>query len=163
VAARASVELVDGDRVEVGGYAIAFYSGEMASQLIQVRLEVPNPRVELDKPMDGALYIRNGGDRASVQFMVEVQGIDSRFVQIESGPVLFPDVEKRVAFRIAHPRASSPAAGDQPINFVITAPEGYPGETAVASQVVSIAPFFAHKVRLIAIEPELSGYSLSAG
>ena len=163
VAPRASTELADGDRVEFGGYAIVFYSGEMSSQLIQVRLEVPNPRVELDKPLDGALYIRNGGDRAGVQFVVEVQGIDNRFVQIESGPVLFPDVEKRVAFRIAHPRSSQPAAGDHPINFVVTAPEGYPGETAVASQVVSIAPFFAHKVRLIAIEPELSGYSLSGG
>jgi len=163
VAPRASIELADGDRVEFGGYSIVFFSGEMSSQLIQVRLEVPNPRIELDRPLDGALYIRNGGDRAGVQFVVEVQGIDNRYIQIESGPVLFPDVEKRVAFRISHPRTSQPAAGDQPINFVVTAPEGYPGETAVASQVVSIAPFFAHKVRLIAIEPELSGYTLSTG
>lgn len=163
VASRASTELNDGDRIEVGGYTIAFYSGDMSSQVIQLRLEAPIARVELDKPLEGALYIRNGGDRAGVQFLVEVQGIDNRFVQIESGPVLFPDGEKRVAFRISHPHASSPAAGDQPINFVVTAPEGYPGETAVASLVVSIAPYFAHKVRLIAIEPELSGYSLSSG
>lgn len=163
VAPRGSLEINDGDQVELAGYRIILHSGEVVSGVIQVRLEVPVARLTFDKPLDGALYIRNGGDRAGVQFMVEVQGIDNRFVQIEPGPVLFPDVEKRVAFRLTHPRMSSPAAGEQPINFVVTAPEGYPGETAVASQVVSIAPFFAHKVRLIAIEPELSGFSLSSG
>ncbi len=162
-AARGSLELSEGDRVEIGGYGLVFHGGDVTSAQIQARLEVPNPRLTLDQPLEGALYIRNGGDKAGVQFVVEVQGIDSRFVQVESGPVLFPGMEKRVAFRISHPHTAAPAAGDQPINFVVTAPEGYPGETAIASQVITVAPFFAHKVRLIAIEPEMSGFSLSSG
>ncbi len=161
LAPRAALELFDGDGVVVAGYTLLFRSGEVQSESIEVRVEMPATTLGVESPLDGSLYIRNAGERAGVQFMVEVQGLDARCVQVESGPVLFPGVEKRVGFRLSHPRAPKPAAGEQTITFVVSAPEGYPGETAVVNQRLTIAPFYAHRTRFIPVDQGMGGYSLS--
>ncbi len=157
---RGAIEVTDGDAVELAGYALVFRSGEVQSAAIQARVDLDVARLELDKVLEGGLYIRNVGAKAGVQFDIQAQGFDARFVQIEPAPVLFPGAEKRVAFRIAHPRQPTPPAGDQTITFVVTAPGVYPGESAVVSATFVLAPFFAHSVSFMPIAPAMADYTL---
>ncbi len=157
---RGAAEIADGDAVELAGYSLVFHSGEVQSAAIQARIDLAGTRLEVAKPLEGALYIRNSGDKAGVQFEVSPQGFDEHFLQIEPGPVLFPGVEKRVDFRLAHPRRATPAAGDHTVKFVVTAPDVYPGESAIVSAMIRIAPYYAHTVRFISVLPEMSGYTL---
>jgi hypothetical protein len=157
---RATAELSDGDTVTLAGYELVFRSGQVQSAAIQARVELAGTRLELDRPLEGSLYVRNTGDKAGVQFEVQVQGFDTHFVQIDPGPVLFPGVEKRVAFQLTHPRQSTPLAGDYTLTLVVTAPGIYPGESAIVSANFAVAPFFAHTVRFIAVEAALADYAL---
>ncbi len=149
LASRESVEIGDGDTVLLAGYTLVYYGGAQLSNFIQARVELPMTRLDLETPLDGAVVIKNGGDKAGVQFAVEVQGWDPRFIQMEPGPVLFPQVEKRCSFRLIHPHKPLPPAGEQTITFIVTAPDAYPGESAAVPQTVNIAPFYAHRVRVV--------------
>lgn len=160
LAPRASAEMGDGDSVEIAAHTITYYSGDVQSGVIQARVDMVGTRLELDRPLEGAIFVRNAGEKAGVQFVVEVQGIDEKLVQIDSGPVLFPGVEKRVGFRLVHSRMPTPPAGEYTLTVVVSAPDGYPGESAVVTQPVVIAPFYAHKIRLIAAEPQMADYTL---
>ena len=157
---RGTAELSDGDAVELAGYSMVFHSGAMQSASIQARVELASTRLELDRQIEGTLYIRNSGDKAGVQFEIQTQGFDQRFVQVDSGPVLFPGVEKSIAFRIAHPRQPTPPAGDHTLTLVVTAPGVYPGESAMVSATFTVAPFFAHSIRFISVAPSMEGYTL---
>lgn len=157
---RATAEIGDGDALEIAGYTITYYSGDQISAVIQARVELAGSRLELDRPLDGAVYVRNGGEKAGVQFVVEIQGLEERLVQVDSGPVLFPGVEKRVGFRLLHSRRPAPPAGEHTLTIVVTAPEGYPGESAVITQPITVAPFYAHKVRLIPAEQGMADFVL---
>jgi hypothetical protein len=156
LASRGSVELSDGDSVILAGYTLVYYGGAQTSNFIQARVELPMTRLELETPLDGVVVIKNAGDKAGVQFVVEVQGWDTRFIQIEPGPVLFPQVEKRCSFRLIHPRQPLPPAGEQTITFVVTAPDAYPGESAAIAQAINIAPFYAHKVRVVPLDQQMA-------
>lgn len=158
---RGAAEVTDGDAVELAGYSLVFRSGEMQSAAIQARIDLAGTRLELDRPLEGGIYIRNAGDKAGVQFEIQAQGFDPRFVQLEPGPVLFPGVEKRILFRITHPRQATPPAGDHTLTLVVTAAQVYPGESAVVTVTFTVAPFFAHTVRFIAVAPTMAGYALS--
>jgi hypothetical protein len=160
VAPRQAAEVGDGDKVQFGGYTMIFHSGQQTSAVIQARTDLASNRLDIDRPLDGGLYIRNGGDKAGVQFVVEVEGVDPHHLQIEPGPVLFPGVEKRVGFRLTHPRKAKPVAGEQVIVFQVTAPSDYPGESATVKQRIVVAPFFAHRLRLVAVEREMSDFTL---
>lgn len=157
---RSSLEIADGDSIDLAGYSLVFQGGAQTSQVIQARVETISTRVDTDQPLEGAVIIKNAGDKAGVQFLVEIQGWDPKFLQIEPGPVLFPDVEKRCGFRLLHSRQALPVAGEQTVTFIVTAPADYPGESAVMAQVVTVAPFFAHKIRVIAIDPQMSDFVL---
>jgi hypothetical protein len=160
LAPRGALELADGDSVTLAGYTLQFRSGEVQSESIQARIELPATTLTLDKPLEGGIFIRNAGERAGVQFTIEIQGLDAHAVQIDPGPVLFPGVEKRLGFRLMHPRSARPAAGEHTITFVVSAPEGYPGETVVINQRLTIAPFYAHRVRFIPVEQGMGGFAL---
>jgi hypothetical protein len=160
LAPRSSIEIADGDTIALADYSLVFQGGAQTSQVIQARVEITSTRIDIDQPLEGAVVIKNAGDKAGVQFLVEIQGWDPKLLQIEPGPVLFPDVEKRCGFRLLHPKQPLPVAGEQTVTFVVTAPADYPGESAVMAQAVTVAPFFAHKVRVIAIDPQMADFVL---
>jgi hypothetical protein len=163
LAPRSQLELVDGDTLEVSGYRLTYRGGALTSSKIEARLEMAGKRLELDRPLDGVLYIRNAGQGPGVQFVVEIQGFDPRFVRIGSGPMLYPGVERGLAFSLSHPRGSSPQAGEHQLTFLVTAPSGYPGESATATAMVFVAPYFDHRVRVVSMEPTMVDYTLTRG
>jgi hypothetical protein len=172
LAPRAFVELNPGDKVQVGDFTLTFQGeaplmggyGDGAgagdtqigaggtdkrSRSIGLRLNLPSNRLGLDKPLEGTVVVRNWGTKTGAQFKLEVDGLDPACLEIGPGPILFPNAEKEVAFRVLHPRAARPPAGDYRLRIRASAPAAYPGESAVVTQVIELLPYYSHKVRLV--------------
>ena len=60
------------------------------------------------QPIDGAITIKNQGDKSGVQFKIEVEGFEADAYELGPAPILFPDVEKQVLFRLRHPQKPIP-------------------------------------------------------
>ncbi|MEX1020454.1 MAG: FHA domain-containing protein [Litorilinea sp.] len=149
---RSSTEIVSGDQAKVGSFTLVFNSGDSRSEVVRLAVDMPDAMLTLDQPLRGALKIQHVGDKAAVQFRVELQGLESQFVELGPGPVLFPNAEKQIEFRIRHPRRATPVAGPFQITFVVTAPDAYPGEQATISQTIQVAPFFQHRMRVVVVD-----------
>jgi predicted component of type VI protein secretion system len=158
VAPRAFLEVTGGDQVKVGDFTLSFQSGgsgvggreaDQNSRSISLTMRLAQTKLGVDKPLEGAVVVRNWGIKAGVQFSLEVDGLDPACLEIGPGPLLFPNAEKEVAFKVHHPRATQPPAGDYRIRIRATAPAAYPGEAAVVSQMIQLLPFYSHKLRVV--------------
>jgi len=159
VAPRAFLEVTGGDRVKVGDFILAFQgasaggvSGRDAdgnSKSIGLTMQLAQTKLGIDKPLEGTVVVRNWGIKAGVQFSLEVDGLDPACLEIGPGPLLFPNAEKEVPFKVHHPRAAKPPAGDYRIRIRATAPAAYPGEAAMVSQMIQLLPFYSHKLRVV--------------
>jgi hypothetical protein len=149
---RGSAEINSGDQLRMGEFTLIFQGGEQRSVVLRLSVEMSGRELAIDRPISGMLTIHHLGNQAAVQFKIEVEGMDPDQYEIGPGPVLFPNAEKQVGFRIHHPKKPSPAAGDQRITFRVTAPDAYPGESASISQDIQIAPFYRHRMRVVVID-----------
>jgi len=114
---------------------------------IGLSLTLSQAQLTPGQPIDGAITIKNQGDKSGVQFKIEVEGFEADAYEIGPAPILFPDVEKQVLFRLRHPQKPIPPAGDRRLTIRVTAPS-YPGEVATVSQVIQVAPYIKHSVSL---------------
>jgi hypothetical protein len=159
VAPRAFLEVTGGDRVQVGDFILAFQGGGSSgpggrdsdgnSKSIGLTMQLAQTKLGIDKPLEGTVVVRNWGIKAGVQFTLEVDGLDPACLEIGPGPLLFPNAEKEVPFKVHHPRASKPPAGDYRIRIRATAPAAYPGEAANVSQMIQLLPFYSHKLKVV--------------
>jgi hypothetical protein len=161
LAPRAFVELNPGEKVRLGDFTLVFQGdvplassegitgSDRRSQSIGLRLNLPQHQLGLDKPIDGTVVVRNWGTKTGVQFKLEVDGLDPACLEIGPGPILFPNAEKEVSFRVHHPRAPKPPAGDYRLRIRATAPAAYPGESAVVTQMIQVLPYYSHKLRVV--------------
>jgi hypothetical protein len=149
---RGSAEVNSGDLIKMGEFTLGFQGGEQRSVVLKLSLEMSGRELAVDRPLSGILTIHHLGNKAAVQFKIEVEGIDTDHYEIGPGPVLFPNAEKQVGFRIHHPMKPNPPAGEQRITFRVTAPDAYPGESASISQNIQIAPFYRHRMRVVVID-----------
>jgi len=159
VAPRAFLEVTAGDRVKVGDFILAFQGAgggglggrdaDGNSKSISLTMQLAQTKLGIDKPLEGTVVVRNWGIKAGVQFSLEVDGLDPACLEIGPGPLLFPNAEKEVPFKVHHPRAAKPPAGDYRIRIRATAPAAYPGEAAVVSQMIQLLPFYSHKLRVV--------------
>ncbi len=163
LAPRAFVEISTEAQVRVGQFTLTFHGGaqvggaavsgrDVTSASIGLTLTLPKTQLGLDAPLDGSLLVRNLGDKTGVQFKLEADGLDPAAVEIGPAPILFPNAEKEVYFRLHHPRSSRPGAGEYRFRMRASAPAAYPGEVTTASAVVQIAPYFNHEMRLVVVE-----------
>lgn len=167
------LDLGSGERVKVGDFLLTLYTGpgggsgsvasasgaavstatgsggERNSGSVGLSVSFPNITVSPVRPIDGIVNVRNLGDKNSVQFRIEIDGLDPEFYEIGPGPILFPGAEKSVSLRIHHPRKADPPAGDLRIRIRATAPSAYPGDSAQVTQVIRILPFHTYKLRLV--------------
>ena len=158
VAPRAFLEVTGGDQVKVGDFTLTFQGAgsgiggrdaDQNSRSISLTMRLGQTKLGVDKPLEGAVVVRNWGIKAGVQFSLEVDGLDPACLEIGPGPLLFPNAEKEVAFKVHHPRATKPPAGDYRIRIRATAPAAYPGEAAIVSQIIQLLPFYSHKLRVV--------------
>ena len=125
---------------------------DRGSEVIGLELSLPSSVVEPDRPLEGVVTVCNKGEQPGVQFKLEVEGLDPDCYEIGPGPILFPHVEKGVFLRIDHPRGPKPPAGRHLFRIRATAPEAYPGESAIISQEIEFRPYYEHTLRLMAVE-----------
>lgn len=191
LAPRSILDVADGERLQLGEFAIVFHLGEpgweesrpaayaagpvqrdqvaapevppgrvapapagsqKASAVIGLRVSFPQATVEPEQPLEGIVAVRNLGAEPGAQFRLAVDGLDPDCYEIGPGPILFPNVEKGVYLRIRHPRGPAILAGQRQVSIEATAPEAYPGESVTVAQVLHFLPFYAHNIRLTALD-----------
>lgn len=152
VAPRSSAELASGDLLKLGEFTLIVHGGEQRSEVVKLSVETAGRELMLDRPLTGTLKIHHVGNKAAVQFRIEVEGLDPDCFEMGPGPVLFPNAEKQVAFRLNHPRRPYPAAGNHRVTFYVIAPDAYPDERASVSTEIQVAPFYQHKMRVVVMD-----------
>jgi hypothetical protein len=153
---RSSGEIASGDLVRLGEFSLVFEGGASYSEVVKLTLDLPSKALTLDRPLTGVLNIHHVGNKAAVQFKIELEGLDPDSYEIGPGPVLFPNAEKQVSFRLMHPKRAYPPAGSHKITFHVTAPDAYPNERATVSGEIEGAPIYRHKMRVMVMDtPDL--------
>jgi hypothetical protein len=172
------IDVAEGEQIKVGDFTLILANGqdaaaalgrasttpvrtETAQQLLQgasakahsraIGLELTLPQRQLDpeRPIEGSVIVRNLGDQPAAQFKLVVEGLPDDCYEIGAGPLLFPNAEKEVFFRITHPRGPSLVAGNHRFSIRATAPEAYPEQSATVSQAIQVLPYYRHTVRLV--------------
>ena len=159
LAPRSFAVVADGQRVRVGDFTLVLQGlaprqEASASDAIGLRLALPQTHLAPDQPLEGMVIVRNQGDKTGAQFKLEVEGLDPKWYEVGPGPILFPNAEKAVPLRLHHPKGPRPPAGEHQFSIRAAAPAAYPGQSAVVSQVIEIAPYFQHSMRLVMEEWE---------
>ena len=152
IAPRSSGEVASGDLIRMGEFSLIFQGGASYSEVVKLMLDLPSKTLMLDRPLAGTLNIHHVGNKAAVQFKVELEGLDPDSYEIGPGPVLFPNAEKQVGFRLLHPKRAYPPAGAHQITFHVTAPDAYPNERATISAEIEVAPVYRHKMRVVVMD-----------
>lgn len=178
VAPLSAVELQDGAQIQLGEFRLRFFkpaeaalntvaadgapapaaSAGVASRIsapgggdIGLRLRLDGVALSPDYPLQGAVVVRNQGNRAGAQFRLQVTGLDPDMFEIGAGPILFPNAEKEVLFRITHTRKPHPPAGDLVVVIRATAPDAYPGQSATVTQKIQVLPYYSHSLAVTAL------------
>lgn len=136
----------------LAGTSPAATGSQRASAVIGLRVSFPQATVDPEQPLEGIIAVRNLGTEPGAQFRLTVDGLDPDCYEIGPGPILFPNVEKGVYLRIHHPRGPDILAGQRQVSIAATAPEAYPGESVTVTQVLDFLPFYAHTIRLTALD-----------
>jgi hypothetical protein len=168
---RSALDIADGDMVRLGDFTFLFHgaangagdgspavtvgataaAGAAAARKgnpIGLNVMLSHTQLTPEQTIEGAISIKNLGDKTGVQFKIEIDGFESESYDVGPAPILFPDVEKKVPFRLRHPLRATPPAGDRRLTIRVTAPAAYPGEVATASQVIRVAPYIKHSLSL---------------
>jgi hypothetical protein len=159
LAPRAFVEIGPSAIVRVGDFTLTFHSGgpraaagptgrDAHSAAIGLSLSLAGNRLAVGQPLEGSATVRNLGDKTGVQFKLEAEGLDPGCVEIGPAPILFPNAEKEVHFRVRHPQSARPPAGEFRLRLRASAPNAYPGESTTASAIIQVEPFYSHELRL---------------
>jgi hypothetical protein len=172
---RSALDIADGDIVRLGDFTFVFHGavnrtsdGSPAVTVgaasaaaaaagaavarkgnpIGLNVMLSHTQLTPEQAIEGAISIKNLGDKTGVQFKIEVDGFEPESYDVGPAPILFPDVEKKVPFRLRHPQRANPPAGDRRLTIRVTAPAAYPGEVATASQVIRVTPYIKHSLSL---------------
>lgn len=113
---------------------------------IGLRLSLPHTKLAPHQTLIGTLTLGNHGDRAGVQFDLELEGMESDCYRIEPAPLLSSGAESDVTIRFYH-RGSKPPAGEHAISIHAIASQAYPGEEAAVTCLLHVQPFFKHTLR----------------
>ena len=175
LAPRSAIDIADGDIIRLGDFTFVFQcerNGAPASpplinaaispatvsgastpvarkgNPIGLNLALSHAQLVPEQNIEGAITIKNLGDKPGVQFKIEVEGFEADTYEIGPAPILFPGVEKQIQFRLRHPQKPQPPAGDHRLTIRVTAPNAYPGEVATASQVIRVVPYMQHSLLL---------------
>jgi hypothetical protein len=152
IAPRSSGEVSSGDLLKLGEFSLIFQGGASYSEVVKLTIDLPSKQLTLDRPLSGTLTIHHVGNKAAVQFKIELEGLDPDSYEIGPGPVLFPNAEKQVPFRLMHPKRPYPLAGAHQITFHVTAPDAYADERATVSAEIEVAPIYRHKMRVVVMD-----------
>jgi hypothetical protein len=158
------VNIAAGERVRVGDFSVVFHLGSgletvagreekrYGAKAVGLRVSLSQTQLTRHQPLEGVVTLRNQGDKAGVQFKLELEGLSPESYEMEPGPILFAGAEKDVLLRLHPSKRSKLRAGEHHFAIHATAPEAYPGEGATSLQVVQVLPFYQHSLRLVSRE-----------
>jgi hypothetical protein len=165
---RSFIDLNEGERVRLGEFTLVFSGGAALAGMaagpagaagapilasgsgnIGLGLSLPKTQLAPGQPLDGSVVVRNLGEKAGAQIKLAVEGLDPEWYDIGPGPVLFPGAAKEVSLRLMHPGKTDPPAGEYRFVVRASAPGAYPGESASATQLIHIVPFYTHKLKVV--------------
>jgi len=127
-------------------------STQASSTAIGLELFLPYTQLGPERPIEGAVIVRNLGNKPAVQFKLAVEGLPTACYEMGAGPLLFPNAEKEIYLRLRHPQGPALPAGEHRFQVHAKAPEAYPGEHATVAQSIHVLPFYKHRVRLVTPE-----------
>jgi hypothetical protein len=153
VSAYQTMDISDGDEVELGGYRLIpklpYQAGYVqTASLIDARLSFQDAVVRPGLVTTGQLTIMNLGDQSDCQFKVSLRGLPEDCYHIDPVPLMFPGAEEEVQVQLVQQK-HYPQAGAYDLYFTITAPKHYPGEELVVKQEIYVSPVYEHKVEII--------------
>jgi hypothetical protein len=99
--------------------------------------------------LDGAIMVRNQGTSPGVQFKIAVEGFPKEYYELGPAPILFPNAEKNVPFKLIHPQGPTLPAGPLRITVRATAVDAYPGENVSVSREIHVEPYLHHELELL--------------
>jgi hypothetical protein len=155
------INISAGEQVRVGDFSVIFYIGSTpeigegreekryGSKAVGLRVSLSQEQLTRHQPLEGVITLRNQGDKAGVQFKLELEGLSPESYEMEPGPILFAGAEKDVLLRLHPAKRSKLRAGEHQFAVHATAPEAYPGEGATSLQVIHVLPFYQHGLRLV--------------
>jgi hypothetical protein len=129
------------------------------SSHIGLRLSLPYTTLAPHQTLVGKLLIGNHGDRAGVQFDLELEGIESECYRIEPAPLLSSGAESEVGIRF-YQRGGKPLAGEHMVTIRAIAPQAYPGEEATVTCTLKVEPFFKHTLRPVPVSAPVAPQDL---
>jgi hypothetical protein len=146
----------DAQRLKVGDFTLILHlEGEvgpvpqpLSSRSIGLRIALPDTRLTPERPIEGAVVVRNEGEQPGVQFRLTLDGLPPACYELGPAPLLFPNAEKSIALRLSHPHGPTLRAGEHRFTVRATAPTAYPDEQAEVAQRIEVAPFYAHALEL---------------
>ncbi len=150
----------DGNVIKIGDFTLIFHGEALLvaaaptdsrSSHIGLRLSLPRTQLAPHQNIAGVLAVANHGDKAGVQFDLDLEGLESDCYNIEPAPLLPSGAEREVTLRIFH-RGDKPIAGEHTLTIRAVAPDAYPGEEATVTCVIQVQPFYKHTLR-----PAMSG------
>lgn len=156
LAPSAALTLSDGFSLKLGTFTLIFHGGSQPAQsaasgtsrCIGLDLLLPSTRLMPNQTLEGVVLVGNLGQRSGVRFDLKLEGLEPDCYDLAPGPLLSAGGEKEVLVRLHH-RGHKPQAGDWRIVIQAAAPTAYPGEIATVTQVLQVAPFFQHRLRLL--------------
>ncbi len=116
---------------------------------IEAELHFNSDNLQVHAPLDGRLTVRNRGDKAGVQFHIEVSGVPEEVYQIGAAPVLFPNAEKTILIRLTHPRSSALLYGAHTLTVRVSAPEAYPDQEVLLKHTLYVQPYLSCALRIL--------------
>lgn len=158
LAPRATAVLTTEATLSVGEFTLVFRGGgggslehHSATHAIGVELALPQAQLSPGQVVEGAITVRNLGDKAGVQFKLEVEGLPPDCYTVGPGPLLFPNAAKVVPFCLCPPMQPPLLAGTYHLTIQATAPEAYPGEMAKVTRDIQILPYYFHTLSLVRV------------
>jgi hypothetical protein len=148
-----SIDIFDGDEIELGDFRLAFQlplasSAVQKSRLIEAALSFPEAVLRPASTLAGSLRVKNIGDRQGVQFQVSLTGLPDDCYQIDPLPTMYPGAEEEVQVRLFH-HTVTPPAGLHELFLTISAPVDYGSEELVIRQGLFVTPVLKHEVVIL--------------
>jgi hypothetical protein len=156
------VNISAGEKVSLGDFNIIFHLGAVftresgeggrvvrgGGRAVGLAVSLPQTRLTRHQPLEGVITVRNQGDKAGVQFKLELDGLPPDSYEMEPGPILFAGAEKSILLQIYPSKKSRLRAGDYQFSIHATASE-YPGEGVMSAQAIQVLPFYQHSLHLM--------------
>jgi hypothetical protein len=155
--ANASLDLEDGDGLQVGGFRLTLalqpvegFSRAQRSEHLGLKLEMPTPRLRAGKGVDGLLTVSNFGTQKRCQFDLDLDGLPADCYQIDPAPLISPNGEEQLRIRFFH-GGIRPTGGTCPVTLRMTAPVTYPTEEVLLSFNLEVAPIYQVDVSILTV------------